>query len=154
MAVVAALELHNGVATRKAARQADRAHGRFGARTHEAHQFQGRHELDHAARELRLEFSRRAEGKAVGGDLLDGLDHLRMRMAQDHRTPGADVIDEAASIGGRHHGAGGFLEENRLAADAAEGANGRVDAARDVFAGFLVQVHPRDSKQPGRPSAS
>ena len=57
-----------------------------------------------AAREPGLEFGRRAEGQAVGGDLLHGLDHLRVRVAQDHRTPGADVVDEAASIGGRHDG--------------------------------------------------
>jgi hypothetical protein len=38
-------------------------------------------------------------------------------------------------------GARCFLEENRLAADAAKGANRRIDAAGYVLAGFLVQAH-------------
>ena len=97
--MIAAFEFDDGVAAGKAARQADRAHGRFGARADEAHHFDGGHEFDDAARQLRFEFGRRAEGQAVGGDRLHGFDHLRVRVAQDHRPPGSDVVDEAASVG-------------------------------------------------------
>jgi len=38
-------------------------------------------------------------------------------------------------------GAGRFLEEDRLAADAAKCADRRIDAARDVLTGFLEQAH-------------
>ena len=46
--MIATLELHDDVASGEAASQADRAHRRFGTGTHEAHQFDGRHEFDHA----------------------------------------------------------------------------------------------------------
>ena len=51
-----------------------------------------------APREPRLELGRGAEAQAVGGDSLHRFDDLRMRVAQDHRTPGADVVDEAAAV--------------------------------------------------------
>ena len=49
--------------------------------------------------------------------------------------------------------AGGLLEEDRLAADAAKGAYRRIHAARDVPAGFLIQTHhlsPLRSQRRGR----
>src|SRR6202044_2466743 len=45
------------------------------------------------------------------------------------------------SVGGGQVGARGLAKKNRLAADASKGANGRIHAARDVFAGFLVKAH-------------
>ncbi len=123
MPVITAFELDDDVAPGEAARQTNRAHGRLRARTDEAHQFDGGHEFDDAACEPSFEFGRGAEGQAVRGYVLYRLDHLRVRVAQDHRPPGADVIDEAPPIGGGGIGAGGFLEEDRLAADAAKGAH-------------------------------
>ena len=105
--MIAALEFHDGVAPGEAARQANRAHGRLGAGAHEAHQLDRRHELGHAARQLRLELGRCAEGQAVGGDALYRRDHVRVRVTQDHRTPGADVVDEPASVRGDDVSAGG-----------------------------------------------
>jgi len=60
--VVAALELHDGLAPREAARQADRAHRRFGARAHESDQFDRRYEFDDAFGEFGFELGGRAEG--------------------------------------------------------------------------------------------
>src|SRR5882757_6196449 len=154
MSVITALELHDGVAPGEGASQPDRAHGRLGAGAHEAHQLDGRHERYDAARKLRFKRRRGAEAQAVRGDLLHGLDDLRMSVTQDHGSPGADVIDVAPIVRGEHVRALGFLEENRLAADAAKSANGRVDAARNVLAGFLKQAHSRASKQRWRPRAS
>src|ERR1700722_20844487 len=147
MSVIATLELHDGVASGEAASQPDGAHGRLGAGAHEAHQLDGRHEFDDAPRQLRFERRRGAEAQAVGGNFLYRLDDLRMSVTQNHRAPGADVVDVAAIARGSHIRALGFLEENRLAADSAKSSNGRVDAARNVFAGFLKQAHSRLSKQ-------
>ena len=48
---------------------------------------------DDPAGELGLDHGRRAEREAVGARLRDGRDHVRMRVAEDHRPPGADVVD-------------------------------------------------------------
>ncbi len=141
MAVIAALEFHDRVAAGKAAGQANGAHGRLGAGTDEAHQFDGRHEFHDAPREPRLEFGRGAEAQAVGGDSLHGFDDLGVRVAQDHRSPGTDEVEVAAAIRRYHVGALGLLEENGLAAHAAKGSNRRVDAPRNVLTGFLKQAH-------------
>ena len=80
----------------------------------------------------RLELGGRAEATSRPRRRVDRRDDLRVRVAEDHRPPGADVVDEAAAVGGHDVRAGGLLEEDRLAADAAKCAHRRVDAARDV----------------------
>ena len=67
------------------------------------------HEFDDAPRKPGLQFRRGAEAQAVGGDSLHGFDDPRVRVAQDHRTPGADEVDEAAIIRRHHVGALGAL---------------------------------------------
>ncbi|MOA39700.1 hypothetical protein D3C78_1615030 [compost metagenome] len=62
-----------------------------------------------------------------------------MAVAEDHRAPGADVVHIALIVLVDHVGAGGVLEEQRRAADAAEGAHRRVDAAGDVLLGVAEQ---------------
>ena len=56
--------------------------------------------------------------------------HLRMVVPQDHRAPGADVVDVSISVDVVQIGAVAALEEDRLAADAAKRAGRAVDAAR------------------------
>ena len=77
VAVVAALELHDLVAVRVTAGEADGAHGGFGARVDHAHHVHVRHDLADAVGELRLELGRRAEGQPLLGLAHDGLAHLR-----------------------------------------------------------------------------
>ena len=141
VAVVAALELDDLVALRVTARQPDRAHRRLGARAAHAHQLDRRHQLDDLARDDGLELGRRAEREPVDGGLLHGLDHGRVGVAQDHWSPGAHVVDEFPAVGGPRARALGLGEENRLATHAAKGANGRIDAAGNVLAGFGEQAH-------------
>ena len=57
-------------------------------------------------------------------------DHLRMGMPQNHRPPGADVVDVAIAIEIVEIGPCGALEEDRLAADAAKRPGRTVHAAR------------------------
>ena len=83
----------------------------------------------------------RAEGQAVLGGLLHRADHRRIGVAEDHRAPGAHVVDELAAVGRPDPRALGAREEDRLAAHAAESAHGRVDPAGNVLAGFGEQAH-------------
>src|SRR5690606_6895535 len=64
-----------------------------------------------------------------------GVEHFGMAVTQNHRAPGADVIDVALAVLVRYIGAFGMLEKQRRAADAAEGAHRRVDATGDVVLG-------------------
>ena len=70
----------------------------------------------------------------------DGGDDLGVGVAEDHGAPGTDVIDVALAIGVKEVGAAGALEEDRVAADAAEGAHRRVDAAGYVALGRGKEV--------------
>ena len=63
------------------------------------------------------------EGQRPCRGALHGLDHLRMRVAQHHRPPGADVVDVALAIRVPQVRAGGSLEERRRAAHRAKRAH-------------------------------
>ena len=60
-------------------------------------------------------------------------------MAEDHRTPGAEVVDVAVAIGVGEPGTLGALNEGRFAAYGAKGANGRVDSAGEKALRTLLQ---------------
>ncbi len=83
---------------------------------------------------------RRAEGEAVDHSGLHGGDHLRVGVAEDHRAPGADVVGVPLAVGVLHLGARALLEEERRAADRAEGADRRIDAAGDVLLGACEEL--------------
>jgi hypothetical protein len=65
-------------------------------------------------------------------------------VAEDHRAPGADVVDVALVVLVDDVGAFGVLEEQRRAADALERADRRVDAAGDVLLGLANRASERD----------
>lgn len=133
--VVAALELDDAVAAGVATGQADGAHGRLGAGTDHAHHLHRRHQAADQLGHLGLERGRCAVGEAVVELATDRVEHLRVAVAEDHRAPGADVVDVALVVFIDHVRAFGMLEEQRGAADAAEGAYRRIDAAGDVLLG-------------------
>ena len=135
MAVIAALELDQDVAAAETACQADCAHGCFCARRHQADHVERRYHVAQQVGDLHLAFGRRAEGKTVNDGFLDGGDHLRVGVAQDHRPPGANVVCVPLAVGVLDLAADALLEEQRRAADRAEGAHRRIDAAGDVFLG-------------------
>ncbi|MNS62408.1 hypothetical protein D3C72_954670 [compost metagenome] len=137
MAVVAAFELDDGLAAGGAARQVQRAHRGFGARTHEAHHRHRRHEGQDGFGQLDLALGRRAVREAFEHGFLHRLDHGGMAVAQDHRAPGADVVDVTLVVGVPEIGALCALDETGRAADGLEGAHGRVHAAGDHGAGAL-----------------
>ena len=99
VAVIAARELHDEVAARRAAREPHRAHDGFGARRHEPHLLDAGIGGDDFLGELDLGLARRAERRAAPARGFDGRDDLRMRMAQDQRSPRADEVEILAAVG-------------------------------------------------------
>ena len=73
--------------------------------------------------------------KAIDDGRLYGSDDVRMGVAENHRAPGADVVGVPLAVSVLHLGPDTFLEEQRRAADRAEGAHRRIDAAGDVLLG-------------------
>jgi hypothetical protein len=147
VAVVTALELDDLVAAREAARQTDGTHGRLRPRADEAHQLDGGHDLADPPGQLGLDGRGRAERQPVERGGPHRLDDRRVGVAEDHRAPGAHVIDVLPAVFPPDAGAGGLADEHRLAADGTERADRRVDAAGDVTLGLLEQVH--GGKPPG-----
>ncbi len=72
-----------------------------------------------------------AEAGALVHGLDDGGDHARVSMAEDERPPGADIIEIAIVVNVEEIRPLAASDEQRLPADAAEGASGAVDAAGD-----------------------
>ena len=145
MTVIAPLELDDLIAARVAASQANGAHAGFRARTHEAHGFDIGHDLDDFFGNKRFAFGDGAERQTRVNGGVHGFNHGRMVVAEDHRTPGADVIDVAATFGIPHVGAFGATDKARCAANTLESAYGRIHAAGDAllstFKKFLVDAH-------------
>ena len=70
-----------------------------------------------------------AETDASGGGFLHGFHHLGSGVAENHRPPGAEVIEVAIAVGIPEIGALGADDEGRLAADSAKRTHRRIDAA-------------------------
>jgi hypothetical protein len=60
-------------------------------------------------------------------------------VAEDHRSPGADVVDVTVPVGVEHTGAVAADKEGRLSADGSESADRRVDAAGDERFGSMLK---------------
>ena len=134
MAVVAALEFDDFVAAGKAACQADGRHGGFCARADQAHLFDAGHEFGDFFGNHDFALGGRAKRQPAQGRFAHGFNHFGMGVADNRRPPRADVVNIARAVGIPHIGALGLLDETRHAADTAEGAHGRIDAAgNDVF---------------------
>jgi len=129
--VVVARELHDPVPAGRAAGDAERAHRGLGAAVHEADSVDARVALEHRLGEVHLAPRGRAEAGAVAGRVGDRLDDARVGVAQDHRSPRADGVQVRVAVLVPHGGALTAGQERGRAADAPEGADGRVDASGD-----------------------
>jgi len=76
--------------------------------------------------------SSKTDVRGIAGGALDGLDHGREGVAEDHGAPGAEVVDVAVAVGVVEISALGALEEGGMAANGAESPHGRIDAAGNV----------------------
>ena len=82
---------------------------------------------------------RGAETGRVARGALNGFDHRRKGVAQDHRPPGAEIVDIAVAVGVGEPGALSAFDKRRRAAHRAEGPHGRVDAAGEEALGALLE---------------
>ncbi len=140
VAVVAAFELDDAGAAGEPAREAERGHRRLGARGHEPHERHARQRLAEQLRELDLERGRRAERESFERRLAHGRDDQWVRVPEDERPPGADVVDVALAVGVPEVRAFAAFEEARRAADGAERAHRRVHAPGDDGLRLLEQL--------------
>ena len=142
VAVIAAFELHDLVAAGEAARQPDRAHGRFGAGAHHAHQLDRRHQLADAVAPsaFRSASARRRTGRA------------RRAPARRASRPDARGRGSSAPTSRRSRCSGCRRRRRRSAPLArskntgspptrAERAHRRVHAAGNVAAGIAEKGH-------------
>jgi hypothetical protein len=134
VAVVAAVELEDQVAPRERARHPDRAHRGLGAARHEAEHRQVRHPRDDHLREVDLEPGGHAEARAAPHRGVERVDHDARRVAEHERPPREHEVEVGAAVRVVQVGALAAHGDERLAADAAERAHRRVDAAGEEVA--------------------
>jgi hypothetical protein len=129
VAVITALELDDEGSAAEAARQAQRAHHRLGARAHEPHLLDRGHRPREHLRHLELDGRRGAEGKAAAGCVAHRGDDVGVAMSEDHRPPRANVVDVLAPVFVDEARAPRLAEEHRSAPDGPKGAHRGIDAA-------------------------
>ena len=167
VAVVAALELHDQIAPGGGAGEPQRAHHRLGPGVDEAHHLHRGQRLDDQLRQLQLGLRRRAEGGAARRRLRHRIDDRRVRVAEDQRTERSEVVDVLVAVGVGDDRARTAGEHDRVAADGAVGARGRVDAAGEhgprprhqraralEWAACRLGAHGATALRSGTPSAS
>ena len=139
MAVVAAFELDDLLAAGGAARQADGAHAGFGARADQAHHVDAGDQLDDLFGQLDFALGGSAERESLEHRFLHRFHHRGVAVTQDHRAPGADVVDVLLPVGVPKVSALGTLHKTRRAAHGLEGAHGRVHATGDQGFGAVEE---------------
>ena len=136
MAMVAPGEFYDFVSPRVGAGNPDGAHGGLRAGVHQPKQLHGGHGRVDKPGQLHLALSRSTEGRTAGRPLLHRHHHSRMGVAQDERSPGADVVDVFVAVHVPDAGALATPDEGRLATHGAEGADGAVHPAGDEGLGL------------------
>ncbi len=104
------------------ARQPYRRHARLRPGAHKPQLLDRRHRLRDQFREIRLARRRRTEACPIGRRPLNRFNNMRRGVAQDHRSPGADIIDVTIAVCIREIRAPGPYDHRRIAAHSAEGA--------------------------------
>ena len=77
----------------------------------EAHHVHRRHQFAEQVGDVDFLLGRRAEGQPIDHGGLDGGNHLGVGVAEDHRTPRADVVGVPLAVCILHLGADALLEE-------------------------------------------
>ena len=139
MAVVAALKLDELAAARGTTRQADGTHAGFGSRTDQSNHVHAGDQLKDFFGQFDLALGRCPEREAVEGGFLNGFDDNRIAVAQDHWTPGPDVVDIPCAFCVPEIRPLCSLYKAGCASYCLESANWGVDATRDDFLGAFKQ---------------
>src|SRR5262249_25409262 len=122
--VVTAGELHDLAAPGGAAGQADGTHRRLGPRVDQPDLLDRGDATDDLLDELDLCRGRSAKGQPAPRRLAYRIDHGRMSMAKDRRTPGTHEVDVVLAVGVVEVGALGARDETRGATNRTERADG------------------------------
>ena len=128
MAVVAAFEFQDLLATCARACHAQGGKGGFGARIHQAHPLDGRKRLLDLLGQFHFAGRAGAEARSGLENLGERLHHFRVAMAENQRAPRADVINVGVAVHVGHARALSARHKGRLAAHGAESAHGRIHA--------------------------
>src|SRR5258708_33857775 len=136
MAMIAAFEFDNPIASGKSARQADAGHGGFGAAVDQSHFLYGRHPIADEPGQLYFLWIRNPKTQSIRGCLLYRFHYHIWRVSQDGWSPSSDKVDIFAPIDIPKMRAFGFNNKERFSADVAKGSDRRVNAAGNVPARF------------------
>ena len=130
VAVIAALEFDDEVASGVSAGEADGGHAGFGAGADEAKFFDGGEAVGDAFGEVGFGGDGGPEAGSSGGGLLDGFDDGGEGVAEDHGAPGAEEVEVAVAVDVVEVGsAGRGSMKGGVSAYGAEGSDGGVDAS-------------------------
>src|SRR5262249_18582593 len=86
-----------------------------------------------------FEFGWSAVARSASRGLLNRLDHFRMRVTQNHRSPRAYVVDILIAVRVDDVSSRSFAYEKRSAIYCAESADRAVDASRNQLEGTLKE---------------
>ncbi|CAB4766296.1 unannotated protein [freshwater metagenome] len=131
VAVVATGELHDRVASGRAASEPHCGHRRLGARRYEAHHLEPRYASGQRFGQLDLAQRGRTERGAIERGGADGLDHLWMGVAEDGRAIALHIVDVPRAFDIPHVGTRAAGNKVRLAPNRPKRAHGRVHPAGD-----------------------
>ncbi len=131
MTVITTLELDDLVAFGVGACKSQCRHGRFRPRIDEADHLDVGHEIHHTFGKFNFQRTGRAVGRSFHRRLLDGFHDFRVGMSRDERPPREDIVNVAIAVHVEEIGSLAALDEERLSTHSAEGAHGRVHAARE-----------------------
>ena len=99
VAVIATFEFDDFVAMGEAARQANGAHGGFGAGVNHAHHVHAGHQLAHQLGHFHFHLGWRAEAQTARSRFNHRVTDVGVVMTQHHRAPRTDIIDIAFAVG-------------------------------------------------------
>ena len=150
--VVAARKLNNLVATGHTTRQTDSSHRRLSTGGHHTHLINRTgnrrvNTVDHQLSQLSLRRARRTKRQAALSRLLNRLNHLRMRVAQNRRAPRADQVNVLVAVRIVQVRALSLRRKRRSAAHRIESThrgihttgNHHARTLKQLLAGFVVQ---------------
>src|SRR5262249_33715190 len=139
VSVVAPFKLDDVLAPGKSPSQTDGGHRSFSAGADESYLLDRGKCRDDLLCQLGFTRCARAEACAVAIGLGYSFDYSGMRVPQNQRPPGADIIDVLVVIDIPNPGAQAAHDVGRLTADGAERPHRRIHAAGNDLAGTLVQ---------------
>ena len=126
--VITTIELDNEVAPGHGAGDADRTHRRFRSTRDESQHLHVRHTLDDHVRQTHLQLGRNTEAGAAPHRLLERTEHHWWRVAEHEWSPRKNKINVFVPVHVPDSAALPSLGDERVTADTAKRANGRVDA--------------------------